>query len=165
MRTFIKSLLVAAIAIVGTTYESVAQVPTRVKTSNTFTLRTGGFNVNGTVKSRDTLSNADSNTLGTAVNYAYDLSFNYTINRLSGTLAGNARLYGTSDSANGPWYLVRGTTTQCVGCTDSVATFTNAATNSFTWKVTKSPFKYYRMQSITSGTVTATPALTLDYQY
>jgi hypothetical protein len=153
-------MLVATICV-----DSYAQTPTRNKRFTAVTRRTGGVDVNGTIKAADTLTNADTGTIGHAVNYAYDLSFNYTVTRLSGTLAGNVSLYGTNDSLNGPWVLIKADTSQCPSCALSTGTFTNAASNRFVYRVPRSPFTYYRLQTITSGTVTATHSLITDYKY
>ena len=138
-----------------------AQAPTQNKRFTAVTR----YNNAGTPVSRDTITNAETGSIGHRVTYAYDLSFNYTITRLSGTLAGSSVLKGTNDTTLGPWHTVKGDTTQCSTCVVSTATLTNAATNTFTWRVKSSPFVYYRIQTTTTGTVTATHDLVTDYKY
>lgn len=145
--------------------DAAAQAPTKNKRLTAVTRRTGSVTTASVPKATDSLVNVDTGTIGHVVNYAYDLSFNYTVTRLSGTLAGSVTLYGTNDSVNGPWRLVKADTAQCPACTVTTGTYSNAATNTFTFRVPRSPFTYYRLQGVTSGTVIATHALVTDYKY
>ncbi len=153
-------MLVATICV-----DSYAQAPTANKRFTDVTRRTGSVNTASVPKATDSLVNVDTGTIGHRVSYAYDLSFNYTVTRLSGTLAGSVTLHGTNDSVNGPWLHVKADTSQCKTCTVTTGTFTNAATNKFTFRVPRSPFTYYRLEAITSGTVIATHSLVTDYKY
>jgi hypothetical protein len=153
-------LLLAAITI-GSSVDVHAQGPTKYKKYTAAVKRDN----TGTVVSTDTLTDGDNGTIGHPVTYAYDLTFNFKATRLSGTLAGYATLIGTSDSTNGPWYPIKGNRTQCNTCVDSLATFTDAATNTFTWMVPRSPFLYYKVLYYTTGTVTAITSLVTDYKY
>ena len=138
-----------------------AQAPTQNKRFTTVTR----YNNAGTPVSRDTITNAETGSIGHKVTYSYDLTFNYTITRLGGTLAGSSILKGTTDTANGPWHTVVGDTSQCATCVGAKATLTNAASNQFTWRVKASPFVYWRIYTTTTGTVTATHDLVTDYKY
>ncbi len=160
MKNFIKMLLIAATTMICAA-EIHAQAPIVTKSNKAVVMR----NNSGTVVTVDTLADDDNGSFSTWSRYNWNLTFKLNISRHSGTLAGYATLTGADDTVNGPWYPLKGDLTQCNTCADSVVTFTNAATNSFTWKIPKAQFQYYRLNYNTTGTVTATFNLQNFFNY
>lgn len=162
MKNAIILLLIAATTFLSTSTVQ-AQAPIVTKSNTVIVKR----NSSGTVVpiGNDTLTDGDNGSMSTYSRYSWNLTFKLNITRRSGTLAGYATLNGTDDTTNGPWYPIKGTRTECNTCVDSLATFTNAATNSFTWKIPHAQFLYYRVNYWTTGTVTATFNLLNYFNY
>lgn len=156
----IVSMLLLAVSISGVaTTQATAQAPTVTKSIAMFCKTPAG-----TVKTRDTLTNSDTTYLRYRTIYAYDLQFEFTNTKISGYVRGTAKLEGTADSTNGPWYTVRGRQTYCPGCADSTISLTNASITG-RWIVPKAEFNYYRIKVITDTTQVSTPSATLHYRY
>lgn len=114
---------------------------------------------------KDTLTNVDTGFVQFVVNPSYNLLFDYTVTKISGTVAGTALLQGSLDNAT--WFTITGNTTYCAGCQGASATVTNTAgTKHYQWFIpnTATNYPYYQIQVITSGTMTATYAATAVYK-
>lgn len=120
-----------------------------------------------TYKTADTLTNVDTGLVRWTFNNAYNLIFDYTVTKLSGTVGGTALLQGSND--NTTWNTITGNTTYCAGCQGASATVTNTAgTKHYQWNIPYSAgvnYKYWQVQVITSGTMTATYSGNVYYSY
>jgi len=120
----------------------------------------------GVTKAHDTLVNADTGyVVFPSFSNVYDMAFNVTVTPLTGTAAGTVVLQGSDNSTfTTPW-AITGNVTQCASCTGASGTVTTATTT-YKWIVPSSPFQYYRVRVITTGTSTATYSSTLsNYRY
>jgi hypothetical protein len=91
-----------------------------------------------------TLTNADTVYLTKTVKGTYEnVSLQVVVSKLSGTVAGTAQLQGSQDGVN---YID-------LGLGD--LTLTDVTTNTKVWPLTNSNYYYYRIEVITSGTVSA----------
>jgi len=114
---------------------------------------------------KDTLTNVDTGFVQFAVNPSYNLLFDYTVTKISGTVAGTALLQGSLDNAT--WFTITGNTTYCATSQGASATITNTAgTKHYQWFIptTATNYPFYQIQLITSGTMTATYAATAAYK-
>lgn len=119
-----------------------------------------------TVASTDTLTDVDTGLVRWTFSNGYNLLFDYTVTKLTGTVAGTALLQGSQDGTN--WFTITGNTTYCAGCTGASATVTNTAgSKKYEWyvPVNATNFKYWQVQTITSGTMTATYSGNAYYSY
>lgn len=91
--------------------------------------------------------------------------FDFSVTRLTGTLAGAAVLQGSIDNAT--WYTLTGNTATCASCIGASATLSGTGTTHYTWMLAPDDqtFPYYQVRAITSGTCTATFALKAGYKY
>lgn len=111
----------------------------------------GLFAVQANAQSRlapteDTLTNADTSYLvASRFSSAYDVvTFQVNIEKVSGTVAGNATIQGSLDNVN------------FVKASDSVATLTNGD-NVLIWSIGQAKYPFYRVQVTTSGTQVSVP--------
>ena len=117
------------------------------------TLRLGSYPTNDTGKtagSSDTLYFQWSNNLN--VNHMFDLA----VTNLTGTQAGTAILQGSLDNAT--WNTITGNTTYCTTCTGASATISGSGTTHYKWDIpaNTTPFPYWQVRVIQTGTCTAT---------
>ena len=104
----------------------------------------------------DTLVNADTGLVRWTFNNLYQQNFDYTVTKVTGTVGGTAILQGSND--NSTWYTIVGDTSTCGTCIGAKATITNTAgTKHYVWilPVYKTNFKYWQVQYISTGTMTA----------
>lgn len=159
------------IAILGFITPTYAQIPRgNYGTLQPYTPSTGAIfgYVAGviTAKTIDTLSNVDTGLVRWNFNNPYNLLFDYTVTKISGTVAGTALLQASTDNIN--WNTITGNTTYCAGCIGASATVTNTAgTKHYQWFVPHdyNGYKYFQVQVISSGTMTATYAGSAIYSY
>lgn len=120
-----------------------------------------------TAKTADTLSNVDTGLVRWTFSNSYNLLFDYTITKLTGTPAGTLLLQGSVDGST--WNTITGSTTYCAGCIGASGTITNTAgTKHYQWVVpydAGTNYKYWQVQAITSGTTTVTYSGTAQYSY
>ena len=91
--------------------------------------------------SGDTLTNADTVNLDQRIRGEWkSVSFQATVTKVSGTVAGNAIFYGSLDGVN---YVAIGADT---------LTLSNAAKNTSVWTDSDAAYLHYRVQIITTGT-------------
>lgn len=94
-----------------------------------------------TVVSADTLSNTDTTAKIIAVTGGFStLAIQPVVTRLSGTAAGEVKLYGSIDGVN---YVATGDT----------LTLSNQVTNTTLWKIGVPSYSYYKVVATSSGTV------------
>lgn len=121
----------------------------------------------GVVKAsnKDTLVNADTGYVWFYVNTNYDLTFDLLTTTVSGTVASTSNiLYGAVGTnstypASADWHAVTGVTTYCADCIGASSTTVPGASKHYVWQVPHSAgaqFTQYRIQSIQTGTATAT---------
>lgn len=114
----------------------------------------------------DTLTNVDTGYVRWTYSNNYNLLFDFTVTKISGTVAGTSLLQGSTDGTN--WNTITGATAYCAGCIGASATVTNTAgTKHYQWVVPANsvPYKYWQVQTITSGTMTASYNGTGTYNY
>lgn len=107
-------------------------------------------------------------TLGNCYNRVFDLS----VVSLTGTLAGNAVLMGSTSQPmptypNDPsWKVLTGKVTVCAGCVAASATLTGSGTTTYQWHVDNNGDDYnsYQIRSIITGTCTATNTGGMGYK-
>ena len=91
-----------------------------------------------------TLTNADTVALTQTVNGVYNtISVQVVTTKYSGTLTGTAILQGSVDGTN------------YVNINTDTLTFTTGTTNTKVWVLEGTSFKYYKVNCITTGTVSA----------
>jgi len=89
----------------------------------------------------DTLTNADTTTYTVTVTGTRSIiSFGTNVTRISGTVAGTIKLYGSVDGTNYTTHAV-----------DSLA-LSNSSVNFLPLKLTSNPYQKYKLTIITSGT-------------
>jgi hypothetical protein len=142
------------------TYQSFGQIPGTIcaVTSNTVTPVASG--------KLDTLTNVDTGYVQFTVPNNLDFTFDFTVTKISGTVAGTALLQGSLD--NSTWFTITGNTTYCASCQGASATVTNTTgTKHYQWYVPHSATNYpfYQVQVISSGTMTASYNGTLNTKY
>lgn len=115
----------------------------------------------------DTLTNVDTGYVQFNILNNLGLDFDYTVTKISGTVAGTALLQGSYDNQN--WITITGNTTYAAGYSGASATITNTAgTKHYHWSVPQDvapPFPYWQVQAITSGTMTASYNCTVKSKY
>ena len=114
----------------------------------------------------DTLTNTDTGYVRWTFLGNYNLHVDYAVTKISGTVAGTSLLQCSNDGSN--WLTITGNTTYCAGCQGASATVTNTTgTKHYHWVVPASsaPAKYWQIQTITSGTMTASYTGTTYYDY
>lgn len=114
----------------------------------------------------DTLSNTDTGLVRWTFNNLYSMTFDYYVTKISGTVGGTALLQGSTDNTN--WHTITGNTTYCAGCIGASATVTNTAGSThYQWYVPAeaTTYKYWQVQTITTGTMTASYNGTVQYGY
>lgn len=125
----------------------------------------------GTAKSIDTLSNADTGRAYVWVGQGFDMAFELTRTVISGTVATESEiLYGynnngrpltAAQAATVTGTAITGNTTYCAGCVSASYTVVPTGTVKKVWQVPRSSgclFDNYFLQTIQTGTVTATHA-------
>lgn len=101
----------------------------------------------------DTLTNADTTTYTVTVSGSKSIiSFGTNVTRISGTVAGTVKLYGSVDGTNYTTYAV-----------DSLA-LSNSSVNFLPLKLTSNPYQKYKLTIITSGTQVCSQRTYLIYR-
>ncbi len=114
----------------------------------------------------DTLSGVDTGYVQFTLNNKFDLLFDFAVTKISGTVAGTSLLQGSLDNAT--WFTITGSTTYCASCQGASATVTNTTgTKHYQWSLpaAATAYPYYQIQTITSGTMTASYTGTVTYKY
>lgn len=109
---------------------------------------------------------ADTGYLQFTLNNKFDLLFDFYVTKISGTVAATSLLQGSLDNAT--WFTLTGNTTYCATCQGASATITNTAgTKHYQWFLpgNATNYPYYQVQTITTGTMTATYGGTGSYKY
>lgn len=123
------------------------------------------YNAQGVSKNfgKDTLSNGDTGYVWIGLPSRGDYSFDLVTTVLTGTVSTTANvLQGTNDSSayNANWLTITGITTQCASCVGASSTTTpSGSATHYIWQVPMgqgASWKYYRIRTIQTGTVTAT---------
>lgn len=105
-----------------------------------------------TAASTNTVTNSGTNTLTAQVKGAHDaITVEYVATKVSGTVGGNATLYG---SVNGEAYSAVPVAVIKGGV--NAYTNTDITTNSYVWVITPSVYQYYRVLVSGTGTMVAT---------
>jgi hypothetical protein len=158
----IKLLLTALIASIALSFSASAQVVPRGNygTVQPWTPSTGGiYKQVGAVPTpvaADTLVNVDTGYVYFTFNNLYNHLIVLHIVPVTGTGAGTSILQGSYD--NTTWYTLTGNTTYCTTCKGASATIANAVAD-YTWNLpvdVGANFKFTRIRTISSGTVTET---------
>lgn len=127
MKKFLQIFLFSAILLVGLSKESHAQLPSG--------------NYSGYLGALDTLTNADTTTYTVNITgNRHCITFSTKVTKISGTVAGTIKIYGSSDG--GVTYLTTPLTT--INLTDASANLGVSYTSN--------GYDYYKVQLISSGT-------------
>ncbi|MCD6012886.1 MAG: hypothetical protein K0Q79_2748 [Flavipsychrobacter sp.] len=131
----------------------------------------------GTAKAIDTLSNADTGRDYIWVGEGFDMSFELTRRVISGTVATESqKLYGynnggrkltAAQAATVTGTAITGNTTYCAGCVATTYTVVPTGTVKTKWQIPRSSgclFDNYYLETIQTGTVTATHSATVSTQ-
>lgn len=125
-------------------------------------LAMGAKKADGTVVTRDTVTNTDTTYLTATITGSYDLIFKTTVTKISGTVGGSMLLQGSVD--NSIWFTLANSTSNIAsGQMSDTATVTNA-TASYHWRLDNHKWQYYRVRYISSGTQTSYPSGTVYYR-
>ena len=114
---------------------------------------------------KDTLSNTDTGYVQFTLQSGYDFLFDFAVTKITGTVAGTSLLQGSIDNAT--WHTLTGNTTYCADCQGASCTVTNTAgTKHYQWYIPGhvTNYPYYQIQTITSGTCTASYSGTATYK-
>lgn len=115
----------------------------------------------------DTLTNVDTGYVQFVFPSQLGFLYDFAVTKITGTVAGQAFLYGSIDNAT--WHIIRGDTTRCVDCVGYAATVTNTAgTKHYQWVVpanTAPVYPFYQVGWTTAGTMTASYSGTAKYKY
>jgi hypothetical protein len=113
----------------------------------------------------DTLTNVDTGYVQWTVNNRWDMLFDFYVTKISGTVAGTSLLQGSIDNAT--WNTLTGNTTALAGGQGASCTVTNTTgTKHYQWFLPAGSviYPYYQIQTITSGTMTASYGGTVGYK-
>ncbi len=103
----------------------------------------------------DTTVNTDTSYLWYGNILGWNIQVQWTAANVSGTTGGTVIYQGSPDNVN--WYTVLADVTQCSACTSSttISSLTSGGKVSNAAVFKSFPFRYFRVQEITSGTQTS----------